>query len=405
MLTNCKKSASQITNNIFIFAIFIGFIFFLRRPMQFLDPQVWVEDGTQLLPQMLQKGFSSFLTPVNGYLVITSRVISYISCQFGLKLYPYIGTYFGLLFDVFTVVYLAFTPSLLKKTKWLALAVVFLPTNVEVFILPSYAFWFAGLLLIGIVFRDDHQSKLLLTSDVFLAVLCGLSCPLVVAIVPLLLFRLVYISKFKGSYLIFILLLLTALIQAYYVFQFTHNDFGVMSISELMSIYLKNIWGTINTIILKYFGWNIGYWTTGSKIIPLFFGYGFFGFITFLSLYNKEKTIHFLFLALVLTILLSIVRVDVNTINPHNAGPRYFFYPWILLWWLMLQLFVSNNKHIKRCIMVLVIMGMFQYILSWQRGHEHLDWQGAVKKFESSGKAEFPVQYDGSKKRAWSIVL
>src|SRR2546423_5968712 len=151
-----------------------------RRTDQLTDPQVWVEEGSQIIPSFLERGPSAFLSTINGYLITTSRAISFLALQLGgLEHYPGVSTALGLLFTAAVFVWIGTSPLIVRGGALLPLAVALVPSDVEVFVVPLYSFWFAGLALFSLVlWRPEDRSGL--GARVAVALLCGLSNPVVI---------------------------------------------------------------------------------------------------------------------------------------------------------------------------------------------------------------------------------
>src|SRR2546423_3636191 len=151
-----------------------------RRTDQLTDPQVWVEEGSQIIPSFLERGPSAFLSTINGYLITTSRAISFLALQLGgLEHYPGVSTALGLLFTAAVFVWIATSPLIVRGGALLPLAVALVPSDVEVFVVPLYSFWFAGLALFSLVlWRPEDRTRL--GARVAVALLCGLSNPVVI---------------------------------------------------------------------------------------------------------------------------------------------------------------------------------------------------------------------------------
>jgi len=168
-------------NKIILLALIIGTLLVLRRPYQFLYPAVWVEDGTVLIPEGLEYGFRAIFRPINGYLVFVPRIINLLSLQFPLEYYPEVSTFLGASFNIFVFFCVVYSPTILKWKTLCAIAVFLIPVNSEVYVLPSYTFWLASVLLILALLWDPSTEKgnrLISSLRAFFLILGGLSSPL-----------------------------------------------------------------------------------------------------------------------------------------------------------------------------------------------------------------------------------
>lgn len=81
-------------------------------------------------------------------------------------------------------------------------------------------------------------------------------------------------------------------------------------------------------------------------------------------------------LALMASIAISIARVPVEVMHPVLAGPRYFFYPFIFLGWLLIELAAASNFGWIRAALLLPLIGAtHQFVAYGPRGHHPIDWQ------------------------------
>ena len=148
-------------------------------------PAVWNEDGSWIVPATIESGWRAIFAPVNGYLIVPSRFITWLALQISFEHYAAVSTALGVFAQALCVSAIAFSPTLLPFRLGMAIAVLLVPTDPECFVLPQYTFWWTTLLAVLAVFwTERHQ----LVRSVFV-VLGGLSSPLIVAIAPILVLR------------------------------------------------------------------------------------------------------------------------------------------------------------------------------------------------------------------------
>jgi hypothetical protein len=105
-----------------------------------------------------------------------------------------------------------------------------------------------------------------------------------------------------------------------------------------------------------------------------------------------------LFYTCAVSIAASVSRVPIDIIHPYFAGPRYFFYPFILLSWILIFiLHDSKNKIVKATLIVVLFSFIFGgQIKNMSRSHFYIDWRSnIVKCLRNNGTYIFPVQLDG----------
>jgi hypothetical protein len=92
--------------------------------------------------------------------------------------------------------------------------------------------------------------------------------------------------------------------------------------------------------------------------------------------------------------------------HPVFAGPRYFFFPFVFLSWLWLDVLFSTARPAAKLVpAVAVALGLFSTSMHFNRRHAHLEWQPAVRALLSQGYATLPVHSDGSLIRQWELKL
>jgi hypothetical protein len=165
-----------------IVAILISLLF-VRAWTRILYPEVWDEDGTRNLFGYINNGFLDIFEPVNGYLIVVPKLITFVSAQVSIIQYPLISTVLAwiLIFSVLLII--ATGPLRLVGGGLLAIACLWVPSDPEVYGLPLYTFWWTSLLLYALVFWDDHSHKWGLRT--LIIVLASLSAPTILVVLPL----------------------------------------------------------------------------------------------------------------------------------------------------------------------------------------------------------------------------
>lgn len=116
-------------------------VLMFRRPEQFSTPYIWVEDGVFSINQFLEHGWVSLFDPVQGYLILPSKIIHVIAMSLSAPDYPELANWMNVLFTAGVLCAIAFSPTTLRYPVLCALLTLFTPNEGEVFGTSHYAFW------------------------------------------------------------------------------------------------------------------------------------------------------------------------------------------------------------------------------------------------------------------------
>lgn len=188
--------------NKLLVSIFISVLVFFRAPHEFINPQLWAEDGTVFLSQAHTLGLQSIVTPYAGYLHVLPRTVAFFANFFPLESAPHIYFIFSFLALHFVCQYLARVPWLPVPLKIaFPLAVVLAPHTGEVFLTLTNIHWICALLLPFIAFDAHRQDATHIAKTSALLLLIGLSDPFIIVFYPLFVARFIFTSK--GDHLAF----------------------------------------------------------------------------------------------------------------------------------------------------------------------------------------------------------
>lgn len=112
-----------------------------------------------------------------------------------------------------------------------------------------------------------------------------------------------------------------------------------------------------------------------------------------------------LVLAWLATITITAMRVPIDILHPVLAGPRYFFYPYILFAWLCIWIAASSAFPVG---LIMVAGYAFALTSVWQgltRNHDTLDWRANLETCVRSDTYEFPIHVAGKAGETWAIPL
>ena len=186
----------------YIPSLFTIFLILLasRRWMQLIIPQVWDEDGTQIIPGFITHGWASLFTPVNGYLIMVPKLISAISLTISFSHYPIISTIIVWLFIASIGLAIVLSPTSLKGKLSCAILMLSIPSDPEVFGLPLYTFWWSSILLF-LVSLWNEKNQTLGWRLAFLLI-GGLSSPMIVLILSILYLRVFWYRSLRSEWVV-----------------------------------------------------------------------------------------------------------------------------------------------------------------------------------------------------------
>ncbi len=298
-----------------------------RRTSTLTTPYLWAEDGLDIVPQFVLRGWSSLLDPISGYMAFIPRLISYIALSVTPQAYPLTSTAFSWLFMAGVLAFIALAPTQLRARPCVALACLFVPTEPEVFGTSLYSFWWAGLILMALTMWE--YSARLFKTRLVLAIFCGLSTPATVMVAPLFALRALY-ARTRHDIAIAATVIACAILQVREILAVhTETMASAISLRTLMQIFDK------------FFGryvWGMDTANASQEFWLAVLGIGLAALILYAAAGLKDRWLAFCLLYLLAgSIALSVMRVSVEIMGPTGGGPRYFFYPYVLLGWILIQ--------------------------------------------------------------------
>lgn len=379
--------------NISALAIVFFILLYFRRGSQLLYPNIWNEDGAFNIISFIKHGWLNLLEPVQGYLIIVPKLITNISMSISFIYYPEISTYITWVFTIFVALMVVYVPTKLQYSVVAAVMIFLIPTNAEAFGLPLYTFWFSTIFLFLVALWEPHKKQFLKN---FLLTLSGLSSPIIVLMVPVQIFRSIFLQSKKEEILTLVLAIIISVIQLSFILK-TGAKSNIPHIDMLL----------VETIISKFFAfYYLGGFGLSDKLL-LFGGLYVLGIIIVFMWQNKRDTyFYILVFMLFATIGLSSLRVDPSQFQPVlGGGARYFFFPYILLSWVLLYI-VKKSRYYEIAIAPVLILSVVVALQHFCRLHDDLEWKKHIAACQNANKRYvIPVHYDGDKRHAWHISL
>jgi hypothetical protein len=389
-----------------VLAIVTTMLLFARRPDQFLHPALWVED-TVVLQAYAAHGWWSILEPVQGYFIdatpnivavhdyyiIASKLIALIAFKTSILWAPQIELVLILAFTCAVVIAVALSPTWLPWPFLCAVAILTIPTDSEVFAVSMYALWWGGvLLLVALFWQDDGGLRWLRW---FYIVFGGLSSPIIVSAAGLFAVRAACERKTSEYYAAGIAISV-ALIQ-------------LLTISsqqaELHSTRFE--WASLTLAVQKFIGFFFyAVWPPGS--LSKYIGFAVAAFVI-LFIWSLRSRLNGYFYLLVLTYMavcgVVLVRVPAEIIHPFYAGPRYFFYPFIVLSWIMIWLAAVAGWAIRFGVALAFLVALVMAWPNLARYHDPIDWKAEVLACARSTEYSLPMHWTGKSSEMWHVPL
>jgi hypothetical protein len=363
-----------------------------RRHWQYLSPQVWAEDGTNVIPGLALHGWASFIEPVNGYLITLPKLITMLALSISVVHYPLISSLISAACMGLVATAIALSPTHLRGRFLCALAVCMVPMDPEVFGLPLYMFWWSSLLLFLLALWDEEHAKLAWRLLFLLA--GGLSSPMVMLVFPLLLLRSYRYRHIRAELVLGVVICAIVALQGSYI---AAGGGGTMPPLEHILINLVPV----------FFGhFALG----GLSTDPNWLWAGGLVVIFLLStwIWQARRSPHTWILVFLLAgaICMVVLRVDPRVLNPRLTAQRYFFFPYVLILWCLVQFAYQQRVPWGKYVVIApALLVMLSSTWIWSQRHDDLLWGDHVRSCRQFASYDIPVETNGSAQNAWRTRL
>jgi hypothetical protein len=366
-------------------------VLFYRRPDQFLHPYIWVEDGTYNLKAFAERGAWSLFEPVAGYLVLASKLITLSAYKLSFLWAPEIAAALTVTFTCCVTASIAFAPTHLRWRPLCALLAIAVPTNSEVFAVSEYAFWWAGLWIILALVWDTDKGKQALR--LFFLILGGLSSPIIIPLSGLFVLR-AAIDRRRSETICAGMAVLIGAAQAA-ILHFHAGPAAPIGKS------------TIPLFVEKFLGLFIGTWG-GSADVSVAIGWAvalLIAIAAFLARRRLDRPLAILALSWVCVTVVVLFRYPLSVIDPFTAGPRYFFYGFILLGWNLIWLAAESKPFMSALLLAVLALGIVRAVPHLPRRHDAVDWRQQIARCAKSKEYDLPIHFAGSAQEMWQVRL
>jgi len=364
-------------------------ILFARRPDQFLHPYLWDEEGLYTLRFYAESGWNTLFHPLAGYLIVATKLLDLTAFQLSILWAPEIAVALAVMLTFGILAAVAFSPTYLRWRGFCAIAVLTIPSDAEVFATAAYAFWWAGILLLLVVLWRPERQWLRWTFIVF----GGLSSPLIGTVTLLLGLR-TMVERSPRELIATALAAIVAVIQVFAMH------------SEHLPLYFDAFGATsLMLVIQKYMGGFFHAYSApwiGFLVLVVLLGCAWF----------VRKRLDRYFFLLVLTFIIISLTVSFRmpleafaAIDPFDVAPRYFFYPFIMLSWLMIWLAALSPTPVRVGFVVAFASAIMLAGTGMSRRHDAVDWRQNILACTNSVEYQLPIHYAGSAKDMWHLKL
>jgi hypothetical protein len=375
------------TTNAALLVLTTVVVLFARRPDQFLHPYIWVEDGLYILKEFTDVGFWTLTKPLAGYFLLVTKLISVAAYRLSILWAPEIELVLVVAFTCGVIAAIAMSPTHLRWPWLCALATLLIPSDAETFAVSAYAFWWSGpLLLLALLWDPSRGGRWLRWLYV---VVGGLSSPIIGPITVLLWLRAGF-ERRGGEVVTAVLAALVAATQVLGMLQQPPTH-------DLKALTLRTPLDLLDRFVADFFIRG------GPPGLGLAIGLGVLALAWFL---RKRLNRYFVLLVLACGAISVIIPVRLPAgqfqhLDPFLVGPRYFFYPFICLSWILIWLARESSSTTRAAIGVAWLVAVLTALPGMSRRHDPIDWKRHVLTCAGSDRYEIPIHYDGQLKHAW----
>lgn len=307
------------------------FFFFLvlvitKQYLRFIHPSFWGEDGYIFFKRSIEEGYTGILMPYAGYFQVFPQILSYLSANISITLYPYISLVIcSIIFSYMLSQFMKTDMLWLLKSKFIgfiiAMSILFLPGQNQ--FLGNFANLHSILFLSCVLMLMYDLNKNYNIKHFIYFLLTGLSAGELLVVTPLILMR-IFLLKGDRSYpknilsshfKILIIILFTSALNTYTYLTntysvWTQGESGLQAKIDLIFNFFPNrfFYSVFNRMFLiPIFGDNITFYINQTWQSILWIGSGFLILFSYFIYKTWSKKIYFIILSSIFTYILLIL--------------------------------------------------------------------------------------------------
>ena len=377
-------------------------IWILRRPHQLLQPYVWVEES-QILREYIHHGWLGAIkfAPA-GYLIMPVNLLLPFSAWISFIHLPALLYVFATAVFAVTILLIVLPDSDFGDSHTMfamAVALALCPVNPEVYGVFLYSFWWVTLWpLIILGWKRD-----LWWWRVPLLAIAALSSPAAGALFVL--YAVSYLVNRRRRDLVSCAILLCGFILESSLLLTSTRASALHSTATPRAVAEQS---------LRTGGFFLSWWFTTPIFDRVFVGavgfalFGWLGLVATRGIRQGSWDQPFLYMALVMFVIFAAVPAPLLS-NPQSAGPRYYFLPFVGIFWCLIQIIGRGYKPHIRLAWPLLIAGSLGLPATFSRTAEttvaKLSWRAEIQKCErAAAPINVPIYFDGSN-TFWALTM
>jgi hypothetical protein len=367
-------------------------LLFVRRPDAILNPQFYAEDGRTFFMDAYNLGAWSLVKPYNGGYYLIHRLIAYLGSFVPIAYAPCFYNAFAVAATLGAVAYIAKSRVAGRFTPLMALALVAIPTNGEMFSNVVNVHWVLSLLLLTLLISPPERGGRRMLADASLALPIALTGPFSLLWAPLFGLRAV-VERTRPRILLFLVVAFGAAVQLAVL--------DSRRSAGLFQLFDTNWLGAFGNGVSGVLLLGLGY----AKKVPNSL------FLTLLSLaiygaliahaFLKRDARRLMLLAAGLAVLASTAiayRRAPEYLSRH-VGNRYAYIPTVSLVWVLVLTLGDAGKAARLAAVLLGVAAVASVTRFPARAFVDYDWREASLAIGGPEPAMIPINPPG-----WSVT-